>query len=417
LIKIRLFDSFAYLRDSGWTFMEQAQGVSKWAKRLAWIPPIVMVLTPVYLFHIEKQLRHFRKTSWAYKKFMEASFSVPEEAKGLLPVSLRRLPFGEKAGVVLGSRLIEIRGVTAPYNASIIEREEGGYYCFFRCDFLDENVRGGLTAFMGCAELDADFQQTNREFISLNAGSRHAEDPRVVRLENKLMLIYNDLVHDRFSDGRVMCMGEVDLGSGRVKNITKFDPKLQQLEKNWVPFVYADQYGKQDVYFEYTVVPLKLLKVSGDHAAPLQHLPSSYDRNLVSVMWPNLWGAVRGGTPAQLVGDQYLAFFHSSFRDAHGLLWYTMGAYTFESHPPFRITGISNYPLLFEGIYATAPMNTADPLKRVIFPAGFVVAEQEGREVIHLSCGENDSSVKVITLDKEKLLQSLKRIKLKDAAI
>ncbi len=373
-----------------------------------------MVLALIYLFQIEKQLRYFRKTSWSYKKFMEASFSMPEEAKGLFPAPLRRVPFGEKTGVVLGSRLIEIRGVAAPYNASIIEREEGGYHLFFRYDLLDENEHGGLTAFMGCAELDADFQQTDREFVPLNTSSRHAEDPRVVRVGNKVMLAYNDLVHDRFSDGRVMCMGEVDLEHGRLKGITKFDLKLQQLEKNWVPFVYADQYGKQEIYFEYTVVPLKLLKVSGEPGNPLQHLPSSYNRNLVSVMWPILWGIVRGGSAAQLVGDQYLAFFHSSFRDAHGVLWYTMGAYTFEPHPPFRITGISNYPLLFEGIYATPPMNTADPLKRVIFPGGFVVAEQEGREVIHLSCGENDSSVKVITLDKEKLLQSLKRIKLKD---
>ena len=130
-----------------------------------------------------------------------------------------------------------------------------------------------------------------------------------------------------------------------------------------------------------------------------------------------LWGGLRGGTPAQKVGDEYLAFFHSSFRDRNGIIWYCMGAYTFEDQPPFRITKISNYPILFEGIYGTPPMNTADPMKRVIFPSGFVVEERNGKEVIHLSCGENDASVKIITLDKNTLLRGMKKIQLKRKGI
>ena len=87
-----------------------------------------------------------------------------------------------------------------------------------------------------------------------------------------------------------------------------------------------------------------------------------------------------------------------------------MGAYTFENHPPFRVTSMSPYPILFSDIYDSVPLNTAEARKRVIFPASFVIEKKDGKEWIHLSCGENDASIKIITLDKEILLKGLKRI-------
>ena len=86
-----------------------------------------------------------------------------------------------------------------------------------------------------------------------------------------------------------------------------------------------------------------------------------------------------------------------------------MGAYTFNAAPPFNLTGISKYPILFKGIYETPFINTASIDKRVIFPSGFVVENQDDRELIHLACGENDCSVKIVTLDKEQLLKSMLR--------
>lgn len=50
------------------------------------------------------------------------------------------------------------------------------------------------------------------------------------------------------------------------------------------------------------------------------------------------WGKLRGGTPAILVADEYLAFFHRSFIDQKTKLsWYVMDAYTFASSPPFPL--------------------------------------------------------------------------------
>ena len=118
----------------------------------------------------------------------------------------------------------------------------------------------------------------------------------------------------------------------------------------------------------------------------------------------------RSGTVVQKIGDEYLGFFHSAFEDSNNFVWYVVGAYTFEAKPPFRITSISNYPIFFDGIYNSTPVHTANPLVRCLFPCSFVIENSSGRELIQLSCGENDSHVKIVTIDKKALLKSLKKI-------
>ncbi len=58
-------------------------------------------------------------------------------------------------------------------------------------------------------------------------------------------------------------------------------------------------------------------------------------------------GEIRGGTPPVLVDDLYWTFFHSSvpWRE-DGKRWYVMGAYAFESNPPFAMKRITTKPLL-----------------------------------------------------------------------
>jgi predicted GH43/DUF377 family glycosyl hydrolase len=89
-----------------------------------------------------------------------------------------------------------------------------------------------------------------------------------------------------------------------------------------------------------------------------------------------------------------------------------MGAYTFEAKPPFRITAVSTAPILFDGIYDTPALNTASPDKYVIFPCGFAIEKKEGKTLIHLGCGENDSAIKIVTMDKDELVKSLHKVQL-----
>jgi len=45
------------------------------------------------------------------------------------------------------------------------------------------------------------------------------------------------------------------------------------------------------------------------------------------------WGEMRGGSPALLIGDHYLSFFHSSGRLTHKkIITYVMGAYLFDKY-------------------------------------------------------------------------------------
>ena len=85
-----------------------------------------------------------------------------------------------------------------------------------------------------------------------------------------------------------------------------------------------------------------------------------------------------------------------------------MGAYTFTSSSPFKITRISPYPILFKGVYDTPHQVFANSKVRSIYPAGFICEHREGKELIHVSCGENDSGMKIISMDKNALLASLK---------
>jgi hypothetical protein len=122
------------------------------------------------------------------------------------------------------------------------------------------------------------------------------------------------------------------------------------------------------------------------------------------------WGIPRGGTPAILIDGEYLSFFHSSFEDEKGIIWYIMGAYTFASVPPFQMTRISPCPFLFKGIYSTPHGEIANPKIRSIYPAGLIYERRDGRDVIAVSCGENDSAIKIISMDKQALFSSLQTI-------
>lgn len=370
---------------------------------------LLLAALTVSAIYLKKELKVIRRNVSSYEHFLKAMNTNPEGVKTSTPLELINVPKGEETGLVVGTKTIQIRGDVIPYNASLIQRNPEGYHLVFRYDEIDENSPAGFYTYLGLVDLDQNFDQTEKEFTRLQVQNNFAEDPRVLQTKDNCYLFYNTIGSPRNTGQRLMCMAELDPNQCQVKKISPFNPCLQSVEKNWVPFEYADETNTANVYFEYTVSPLKILKVENNSEKTLTHLSSPY--NTKRNYWPRIWGPLRGGTPALLVDGQYLAFFHSSFKDKQKVLWYCLGAYTFEATPPFRITGISHYPIMFKGIYNTPPLNTADPLKRVIFPCGFVVEKRAEGDWIHLSCGENDASVKIVTLNKDKLLQGLKKIK------
>ncbi|MGL5264532.1 MAG: hypothetical protein ACRDAI_08225 [Candidatus Rhabdochlamydia sp.] len=326
-----------------------------------------------------------------------------------VPFRLASVPYGEDSGLVLGVKQVNIRNVNYPYNASLI-LSPSGYELFFRYDVT--SIRSKYFPFysrIGVVHLNDQFEQEEKEFKRIHLQTDYAEDPRVLLVEDKLYMFYN-VLNTKNLQNRSMYVANLDRTSFDVNYSTMLDMNLQWVEKNWSPFEYvgADQKGR--LFIEYQISPRKLLELPDPKVNEIKNLTLPQEVAYLPLFWTKKWGIVRGGTPAQKIGNEYLGFFHSSFADKDkGLVWYVMGAYTFAAEPPFGITGISNYPILFRSIFETPTVNKDLINKRVIFPSGFVIEKKDGKELIQLACGENDSSIKVITLDKEKLMKSMNR--------
>ncbi len=385
---------------------------------------VVLLVQVFMVFYLIFEVKEIKKSSKKLQKSYAVStikqgklaqellFSFAESFKPLeLPAILKHVPFADAQGIVLSTKKVEIPGVTAPYNASLIA-EKDRYFLFFR---YDTPVIGKeyipFYPNIGCAELDENFQPTNQGFSRIETHSRFSEDPRVIQVHDQYYLVYNDLVQNpklkHKNLRRAMWVANLDLEKKKINYKTCLDRRLCHIEKNWMPFA-----GKDDgLHFIYSITPHEILNVAPDKGV-IHISAASTKQNLLSEEdWPAQWGLPRGGTPAQLVDGEYLAFFHSATEDHRGIVWYLMGAYTFKATEPHEITRISPYPILFKGIYDSPHENTAEKRIRAIYPAGFVLKSQEGRDVIHVSCGENDSRVKIVTMDKEALLKSLKPIK------
>lgn len=345
---------------------------------------------------LKKHRSNLRINSFVFNKITQNRFTLPRE--------LEKVPLIQ-SDVLLGVKEIEIRNAFAPYNASIIEYEDG-YLLFFRYDLVPHMYFNKIHTFIGYAKLDQDFNQTQEEFIKLDTGSEFSEDPRVIDLNGDLYLVYNDLI-EKDSKRRGIHLSKVDLENNQLETKTLIDPGFQPIEKNWSPFVRTSQSKNHKIFFQYNVShPRQLLTL--DHpTSPNAFKLSQESLCMDDIPWLKAWGKPLGGTPARLVGEEYLSFFHSKFKDRDGIVWYVMGAYTFEAKSPYRVTKVSPHPILYKGIYDVEYRNTAEPKGCIIFPSGFAFSVLHGREVIHLSCGENDSATKILTFDKEFLLETL----------
>ncbi len=362
----------------------------------------------------EGDIRGWQRKKRAYRRLFSFVEKGHRTAKMLpwgasFPPVLQDLPLGESTGIVKGAKTVSIRNVPGRYyNASLVEYGNG-YLLFFRYDVIDHTHIPSLCSYIGCAELDAACEQTDQEFKRIDTQSHYSEDPRLFKSGGELYLIYNDCSPQNPSY-RTMRMAAFNREEWSLDFITELDLQAKPVEKNWVPFEWVDESSERNYYFEYYLHPRKILKLANAHLneAPqlnfLEALPAQ------KLSWRHVWGRIRGGTNVLKVGDQFLGFFHSNFRTKDQSLWYVMGAYTLESTPPFRLTAISPYPILFEGIYGES--SEAKAALHCIYPCGYVIEEREGKEWIQLSCGENDSSIKVVTLDKEALLKSLTQLPL-----
>ena len=245
----------------------------------------------------------------------------------------------------------------------------------------------------------------------IETGSTSTEDARIFRYDGKLFVMYNgsfEPVPCNTTEwwNRILRFGT--LKDDKLLHITPIPHnsiQLRRTEKNWVPLEYFNkEKGTKELYFIYQASPYTLIHVPNP-AQPQQHEVLRPRTAALYTVWDRkLFGPICGGTPALLVDDSYyLSFFHSHFDDM-GKGWYIMGAYLLEPYPPFRPIAITKSPIVFQEMYSA-------PLKkeklRSLFPCGFVQDMSSGHTLLHVACGENDTNIRIVTIDKDALIQSM----------
>lgn len=329
-----------------------------------------------------------------------------------LPLELKDLPLGEESGVIISVKKIDLKGVDSPYNGSIVPNEDG-YDLFFRYDIINPSLAfAKFSSQIGFVSLDREFFQIGDSIQNINLNSEYAEDPRALLVGEDLYLFFNQLDLS-MPLRRFMTVAQIDRNTHQVETSTALNLNYQWIEKNWSPFEYLDQNGKSQLMAEYRINPRKLVAISPLSEPKIQETLTPSKSAYLSLHWGDIWGEIKGGTPAQKIGDEYLGFFHSWFETKNKQVWYVMGAYTFQASYPFELTGISKHPILFNEIYDTPVRNTSSFSKRVIFPGSFVVSKEHNGDRIHLACGENDCAIKIVTLDKEALYKTMYRFNTK----
>lgn len=246
--------------------------------------------------------------------------------------------------------------VTNWLNGSVIQHNGKRLFCY-RMEMpvpkYFENQKLALV------ELDKHWQpiESTNKLLKLHSdfGGYHVEDPRLFDCNGELMLAY--------TDGYKMALANLtndepgEYLTFKKKNAVGHDGR----EKNWTPFEYD---GK--IHFVYNTAPI--------------HTVFDLDGSVYEHEWnPDFkYGYLRGGTPAYNMGDYYLSFFHSS-KQLKSDRWarvYFVGAYAFESKPPFKPIAYTKEPLIMGEYF---DMSIARPCNVVFvaFPCGAILENGE----------------------------------------
>lgn len=310
---------------------------------------------------------------------------------------------------VLETKQIHLSGYSDAFNPSIA-RWRGGVLLNFRI----RDPETSATDKFGFTWLDEHFEPIGipqvLQIDHQDCAYSELQDPRLIVVKDRLYIIYNNSFSFSSEKHRRMLIAQVHYDgvqffAERLSVLLDYDVLAKKrLEKNWVPFAYRDH-----LLLAYTIEP---------HCIFYPVLGSTRCETIAEtkslIQWK--WGELRGGTPALEVGDEYLAFFHSTKAlkteqsDKKKLTHYFMGAYTFHKEPPFIVTKVSAEPIISKEFYKKEEdekikYSTWKPL-RVIFPMGFVF----DKHFIWVAYGRQDHEAWIVKLDRQGLLESLKPV-------
>ena len=307
--------------------------------------------------------------------------------------------------IVIKNVQIELENFPYAFNPSLLKADEGLILAFRYCPDIEKDYISSI----GIVLLDDDLAPVGKpQILDIphpdSSIPPHQEDPRLIRWNRKIYLVYNDClanVKSHLTDRRDMFFVELILSDGKfflgepVKLVYEEKYDTQVCQKNWVPFVYDDH-----LLFAYSMTPHEILfpDTKNGKCSPIYSTQANTG-------WQ--WGQLRGGTQAELWDGEYLSFFHSSKKEATAaskgklIKHYFVGAYTFSAKPPFSITKLTPAPIVGKIYYSADKIG-----QRVVFPGGMVIREND----ILLAYGRNDREIWISTIDKHKLKRYMKPV-------
>jgi Predicted glycosylase len=306
---------------------------------------------------------------------------------------------------ILETKQIHVPGYPTAFNGTII-RWKGRLILGFR---VIPDRKFSFTSYAGLVDLDEEFNPIGTpQLLDMRQGlietPSRVDDSRLIQIGERLYLVYSDNVDPIISKkGFRLYIAELQEVDG-VWNVltpvafTQFEGESpDRREKNWVPFDFEG-----NMLLSYTIAPHIVFSPNFTDGSCTTLYKSDSKHS-----WE--WGELRGGTTALREGDVYLSFFHSSVKmpskhsDGKSMPHYFMGAYTFESQPPFKLLKTSLEPIVGAYYYNGPVYKPYWGSVRVVFPCGFI----SDSEFIWVIYGRADNEVWVTKLDKKALLESL----------
>lgn len=306
---------------------------------------------------------------------------------------------------VIKTRQIKIPEYPNAFNPSIIAWGKH-YLLSFR---VIPDRKSSFDSWIGLVFLSQDFEPISKPqklhlTDPLSPIPPRAEDARLVRIGNYVYIVYSNNPDQKISRvGFRVYFAQLtyDMEGFEIENpqhLVHFEGETPNLrEKNWVPFEHHST-----LFFSYSLSPHTVLCPFFDTGTC-----QTFAESDVQHSWQ--WGILRGGTPGLLIGQDYLAFFHSSKKmktvhsDGEEVLHYFMGAYLFSSDYPFELKKISPFPIIGKDFYSPPYHKPYWHPVRVIFPGGFIFNEKH----IWIVYGRQDHEMWVVQLLKKPLLESL----------
>ena len=312
---------------------------------------------------------------------------------------------------VVQTKQIHIPLYPDAFNASLLAWEDGWLLSFRN----KEKIDGVWRTKIGLVKLTPEFEVTGPVSF-LDTGSLFSADPRLVDVNGTIYIVYSDvsiasLLNPILGSKHVLevVVGKIEEQDGlfsihSICHVTDYPNRIEnRVEKNWVPFVYADQ-----LLLAYSLQPHVIFRRPYE-----SEMCEVYAKSACALQWD--WGILRGGTPAILVDGSYLSIFHSSkaMRSLHSegkaSRHYFLGAYLFEAQPPFAMQKISPKPIVGRNFYIGKNYPSYWAAIQAVFPCGIV---QKG-PYLWVSYGRQDHEVWVAQIDTQILLNSLVDVKKK----